>query len=176
MGPTQEALALADFLIAKYGLKLDRYALAYAIMDHEEEAIRATTPQDAAGVETNGDETFYTLEGLITYGRIAGDDRQGAVPHYLRSLVRQMLPHLEALRAMKEGTTPPPGVDVGKLRELAAKWRAVAAGERELAKHHSVPARDAQAMHGLARILDGMADELAAIIDAAAPGVGNGRS
>lgn len=40
MGPTQEALALADFLIARYGFSQDRYSLAYSIMEHEEAAMR----------------------------------------------------------------------------------------------------------------------------------------
>lgn len=33
MGPSKEALALADFLIARHGLEVDRYQLAYTIMD-----------------------------------------------------------------------------------------------------------------------------------------------
>lgn len=36
MGPSDESLALADFLISKLGLQIDRINLAYAIMDHVE--------------------------------------------------------------------------------------------------------------------------------------------
>ncbi|MEE9876554.1 MAG: hypothetical protein PBU97_07940 [Stenotrophomonas maltophilia] len=36
MGPSTESLALADFLISKLGLQVDRISLAYAIMDHVE--------------------------------------------------------------------------------------------------------------------------------------------
>lgn len=36
MGPSAESLALADFLISKLGLQIDRISLAYAIMDHVE--------------------------------------------------------------------------------------------------------------------------------------------
>lgn len=36
MGPSNESLALADYLIAKLGLQVDRITLAYAIMDHVE--------------------------------------------------------------------------------------------------------------------------------------------
>ncbi len=32
MGPTEEALSLADFLIAEFNLAVDRYVFAYAIM------------------------------------------------------------------------------------------------------------------------------------------------
>lgn len=52
MGPTQEALALADFLISRYGLTADRYQLAYAIMEHEENAMRDTQEQSAPVVST----------------------------------------------------------------------------------------------------------------------------
>lgn len=45
MGPSKEALALADFLIERYGLTADRYQLAYAIMEHEEKAMRAEPEQ-----------------------------------------------------------------------------------------------------------------------------------
>lgn len=58
----------------------------------------------------------------------------------------------------------PPAIDIGKLRELVERLKSMASGERERAKHYSVPARDAQAMHGLARILDGIVDKLAALI------------
>lgn len=50
MGPSKEALALADFLIARYGLTADRYQLAYAIMEHEEKAMRAE-PEQVGEVE-----------------------------------------------------------------------------------------------------------------------------
>lgn len=36
MGPSTESLALADYLISKLGLQVDRISLAYAIMDHVE--------------------------------------------------------------------------------------------------------------------------------------------
>ena len=62
------------------------------------------------------------------------------------------------------GATPPPAIDIGKLRELVEQLKSMAAGERERAKHYSVPTRDAQAMHGLARILDGIVKKLAALI------------
>lgn len=55
MGPTQEAVALADFLISRFGLTIDRYLLAYATMEYIElefgaelDAEDATTPQPDA--------------------------------------------------------------------------------------------------------------------------------
>lgn len=55
MGPTPEALALADFLIGRFGLTVDRYLLAYALMEHIErefgaelDAEDAATPQPSA--------------------------------------------------------------------------------------------------------------------------------
>lgn len=53
MGPSKEALALADFLIARYGLTADRYQLAYAIMEHEEKAMRAE-PEQVGEVQGDG--------------------------------------------------------------------------------------------------------------------------
>lgn len=49
MGPTPEALAMADYLIEKLGLTIDRIALAYACMTHVEEAFGAELDaEDAA--------------------------------------------------------------------------------------------------------------------------------
>lgn len=78
--------------------------------------------QQPAEAVAGEDETIYTLSGLITYGKIAGNARQGAVPHYLRSLVRQMVPYLEVLQA-NNVATPPPAIDIKKLRELVTRWR-----------------------------------------------------
>lgn len=49
MGPAAEAMALADYLIAKFGLSVDRYELAYAIMSHEEAAYRAQQQEASNG-------------------------------------------------------------------------------------------------------------------------------
>lgn len=61
MGPTQEALALADFLISRYGLTADRYQLAYAIMEHEENAMRETPEQPAPVVGGDWQRTIRAL-------------------------------------------------------------------------------------------------------------------
>ena len=48
MGPTKESLALADALIAEYGLKAgwpNRRDLAYSIMDHESRAEASESPE-----------------------------------------------------------------------------------------------------------------------------------
>lgn len=58
MGPTPEALALADYLIANLGLTVDRIALAYACMTHIEEAFGAELDaEDAATQPPHQDKT-----------------------------------------------------------------------------------------------------------------------
>ncbi|MFY0184307.1 hypothetical protein ACTT2I_05165 [Stenotrophomonas sp. PUT21] len=61
----------------------------------------AATGKQQAGEETGPDP--LTLAGLIVYGREAGKPHQGAVPGFMRSLIRQMVPHLERLAAMENG-------------------------------------------------------------------------
>jgi len=104
------------------------------------QAMLATTPQDAAGVKPN--PYCYKVEwsdGVTKY--------PSTLPEFIgNALVTPLY------------TTPPPGVDVGKLRELVAKWR-------EDTKY--------QVIRVMAKQQLANADELTTIIDAAAPWVGN---
>ena len=45
MGPTKESLALADALIAEYGLTVSRHDLAYSIMHHQSQAEASESPE-----------------------------------------------------------------------------------------------------------------------------------
>lgn len=49
MGPSTESLALADYLISKLGLQVDRISLAYAIMDHVEVEYAVELAQPSPG-------------------------------------------------------------------------------------------------------------------------------
>jgi hypothetical protein len=73
--------------------------------------------------------------------------------------------HLAAL------TTPPPGVDVGKLRELVVQWR-LAEDKATTDSTNATEDRDAYAYDYEREAYKNCADELAAAIDAAAPGTG----
>ncbi len=84
MGPTREALALADFLISKYGLTVDRYALAYAIMEHEKYA----KPQDD---QDRKDAELHELAVLADIRFAIGDNgkrMQGELVAYIAELFK----------------------------------------------------------------------------------------
>lgn len=142
-----------------------------------------TTPQDAAGVEQP-----VAIEQLSTNAPLRHSERADAEQAYT-------LTAFDYVRApvgthdwqlywrgwwhrSQLYTTPPPGVDVGKLRELVEEWRADASKLRERAVKAEKRSRagvpvpyDALELRQGAQDADGYADELAAIIDAAAPGV-----
>lgn len=42
-----------------------------------------------------------TLQGLIAYGRAAGNPSAGAVPWHMCNLIKQMVPYLEELAELK---------------------------------------------------------------------------
>ena len=106
MGPTEEALALADFLIADFGPSLDRHSLAYAIMEHEEAAYIAQQPPAEAQAQGGGEVVWPMTEAEV---------RQwiGACNH---EAARQVLRDYLQLR------TAPPSAPVG-VEGLAAQLR-----------------------------------------------------
>jgi len=139
---------------------------AYKICATELETALATTPQDAAGVtgvgllnETERSALSALLANLYHEAEDVEDsapsveDNEGAYWAY-----QQWHAITKLLGMEKIHTTPPPGVDVGKLRELVAKWR-------EDTKY--------QVIRVMAKQQLANADELTTIIDAAAPWVGN---
>lgn len=43
-----------------------------------------------------------TLQGLIAYGRTAGNPSAGAAPWHMCNLIKQMVPYLEELAELKQ--------------------------------------------------------------------------
>lgn len=114
----------------------------------------STTPQDAAGVERRSDKAFaYVPYHLID--SIAANLRKGGDAVFMASTKQDGPLDLPLY------TTPPPGVDVGKLREL----RSLLVGIRP--EFGQPGSRDVDVRAQQNRI-----DAAIAIIDGAAPGVG----
>ncbi|MGN6223661.1 hypothetical protein [Pseudoxanthomonas sp.] len=104
----------------------------------------ATTPQDAAGVVPE-----QPIGSIDPRHLVLMKGRNGTFSGNIIRVGDAMQPGDTLLY-----TTPPPGVDVGKLREFVVDLRAAAALGRAVTPSE--------------------VEQLAAIIDAAAPGVGNG--
>lgn len=143
MGPTQEALALADFLIAKHGFKVDRYSLAYAIMEHEEAAIRAEDehqPRDA---------------GQRARELLADAYREGGYPRAAGTLEAGVIDSLDAcaLRAITRALSESPGgspavfdratiVRDAELRAACYRLRELVEGRDRFATPHGFRLKD----------------------------------
>jgi len=139
---------------------------------------QATTPQDAAGVEEMSPDFTDSARGAIAwvlYHHQGGSSPVGQPLRFALGMgAYDPLPDWRIAEAKRYATwagasterfhtTPPPGVDVGKLRELDSVENI-----QTFARAYKKEVPNAKlTVHGIAA-------ELAAIIDAAAPGVGNG--
>lgn len=90
MGPSAESLALADFLISKLGLQIDRISLAYAIMDHVEVeyADELAQPSPGGQGELNYERMFVdACAALAEVSRELGcDPEQGGAEPILAAI------------------------------------------------------------------------------------------
>lgn len=128
MGPTPEALALADYLIAKLGLSVDRIALAYACMEHVELAFgaeldaddAATQPphQDRGEVSTEKmvSEASTMVEEALDYFEKVGDDGDREYTAAIRAHLRKLT------AALTEVKQQGPGEAVAALKLALEYW------------------------------------------------------
>lgn len=152
-------------------IDIAKYREMESLLSRYQDVAAATTPQDAAGVEQP-----VAIEQLSTNAPLRHSERADAEQAYTLTAFDYVHAPVGThdwqlywrgwWHRSQLYTTPPPGVDVGKLRELVASWRNRAGkAEEDSLRADSIGFHDASATAGKrARVIAKLADELAAII------------